>query len=232
MSGRLKSVFAIGAIAVFVSCVLFLACVDSPSSAQVMAFVFLLIAEIVATFALCVVEGELLGPASRVFRIGSYSATGVYLFISFVVSSYYILLSPEKVGLLVGLQVAALGALAAIEIVLWVAGRSGFKRDSMARARSEAVSDLGARLRSIQDRLPESPERAKLARLIDEVRYFNWNADVDEDADISEKIDELDQTVPATLDGPPAACGRIIDELMVLAKRRGEASARAKRGGF
>jgi hypothetical protein len=231
-TGRLKVVFLGGAIAVVLSCVFFLACVSSPSSAQVMAFVFTLIAEIVATFCLCVVEGELLGTDSKLFRIGTYSASFAYLFLSLVVALAFILFNPATYGSLIALEVAFLGVLTVIEACFLVAGRSSAKSDSLAQARAGEVADLGARLSLVADRLPESPERKKLLRLVEEIRFFNRNADVDVDADISEKIDQLDKAAPCGGEPLSPDVGRLADELAVLAKRRNEADKVSKRGSF
>jgi hypothetical protein len=231
LSSRLKAVLFLGAIAVAVTGVFFVAAVDSPEAAQVMAFVCLIIAEIVATFSLCVVEGELLGPGPKLFRMGSYSSIGAYLLFGFAVSLVYVLFSPEKYGLLIGLHAILLGLLVGAETLFFLAGRSGARSDSLAKARAEAIVDLGSRLGAIRDRLTDSPQKAKLLQILEEIKFFNRNADVEVDADISGKIDELDQAVPADGDAAPGV-DRILGELSLLAKRRVEASKISKRGGF
>jgi hypothetical protein len=197
-----------------------------------MAFICLLIAEIVATFSLCVVEGDLLGQGSKLFRIGSYSSIGAYALFAFAVSLVYVLFSPEKYGLMIGLHAVLLGLLVAVETLFFFAGRSSARSDSLAKARAEAIVDLGSRLGAVRDRLMDSPQKAKLLQILEEIRFFNRNADVDVDADISEKIDELDQAVPTGGGDASPTVDRILDELAVLAKRRVEVSKISKRGEF
>ncbi|MDR1872443.1 MAG: hypothetical protein LBS60_11095 [Deltaproteobacteria bacterium] len=229
---RLKTVFIIGAIAVFVACVAFWAAVASPSTTQAVAFIFFLIALIVATFSLCVVEGNLIGSNSKQFRLGTYSATGFYLLASSVTALFYILFAPEKFGFLIALEVAFIGGFVALELIFLAAGRKSRQDDAQAGLRREGLNDLGARLGAILERFPNSPEREKLARLIEDIRFFNPGANVGEDADISEKIDALDKAAPEGLSEPSAAAISAINDLVNLAKRRSLASQAAKRGGF
>ncbi|MDR2140903.1 MAG: hypothetical protein LBR11_03810 [Deltaproteobacteria bacterium] len=227
---RQKTVFVIGAMAVVVSCVFFWASVAAPNATQTLALIFTLIAEIVVTSWLCLVEGDTLKVNSPAWRLGSYLLTGFYFLLSFLVATVHIVSDLGTVGSLIGLEILFLGLFAGAEVGFLTRARAKSQDHALSRARSEAVVDLTVRLAAIRDRLPSCPEREIMEKILEEVRYFNKNVEVAEDGDISEKIDELSKVIPEGRLSPPPEVGAILGELLSLARRRMEMSAIAQRG--
>ncbi|MDR1577300.1 MAG: hypothetical protein LBT86_03570 [Deltaproteobacteria bacterium] len=228
-NSRLKVIFVSAAILTAVTYVFFWASVNSPSGGQFLALVFLLIAEMVTFFSLSVAQADLLGARPSFFRLGTFSAVSVYFLLSLVVATGYIIFDPDKQGLLIGLEVLLLGLFAALEFGLWMAGRKAGQPSSQTRRGQESSQALIGRLSTIKDLWPQSPERVKLEKILDEVRYFNHNVEVDVDSDIAEKVDELDKVATLSQNFSPEV-HRLLDELTLLTKKRGQEAIDARRG--
>ncbi|MDR0548194.1 MAG: hypothetical protein LBI10_02095 [Deltaproteobacteria bacterium] len=229
---RLKAIFVAGASVLALTGLVFLFFLGAASGTRLLALAVLLSAEMVGLFALSVVEGDLLGVSSSLFRLGGYVSTLAYFLLSLILAVLFIWLNPENSGWFFGLEAGLLGLLVGVAALFIVLGRGGSKADSLAESRDEAILDLKARLSAIIERLPASPLRDRAKKIADDFRYFNRSAGEELEADLSQKIDELDKATPANGEALPPEVGALLLEIAALTKKREEAGRIAKKGGF
>jgi hypothetical protein len=227
---RHKTIFILGAIAVFISCVSFWAAVAEATVIQGLAFVFVLVAEIVVTFLLSVLEANLLKVTAPIFRIGTYTAATVYFLLSFAVSLAFIVAEPAGAGILVTLQLVFLGLLAAVVLIFMSAGQSQSRTDADTAERQSRVFSMSNKLSGLLDRFPQTPDRPKLAAICEDVRYFNTNIELPGDEDLGKKIDELLKAVPEGGEEAEASVSGLLEQLRLLVRKRRQESATAQRG--
>ncbi|MDR1084172.1 MAG: hypothetical protein LBP22_04765 [Deltaproteobacteria bacterium] len=227
---RHKTIFILGAIAVFISCVSFWAAVAEATVIQGLAFVFVLAAEIAVTFLLSVLEASLLKVTAPVFRIGTYTAATIYFVLSFGTSLLFIAAEPAGAGILITLQLVFLGLLAAAVLIFMSAGQSQSRTDADTAERQSRVFLMSNKLSGLLDRFPRTPDRPKLAAICEDVRYFNANIELPGDEDLGNKIDELLKAVPAGGGETDADISGLLEQLRLLVLKRRQESSTAQRG--
>jgi hypothetical protein len=230
---RLKPIYYGSATTLALTVFVFLVCLTSFSSGQFLSLIILLSAEIVTAFSLYVAKADLLGATSGLFKNGTLVAAGLFFFSSLIATTFYIVLNPINVGALAAIEVGLLILFALVEVGLMSLGRSGLpgsSQSSQTQSSRAAFDDLTQRLAALRDAWPQSPERAKLEKFMDEVKYFNQNVQVDMDAEIERAVDKLDEAMSKGQASPEV--NKLLDELLLLAKKREEEAIKAKRGHF
>ncbi|MDR2442106.1 MAG: hypothetical protein LBE31_01125 [Deltaproteobacteria bacterium] len=231
-SRRLKTINVIGLVWIIVSVAVYILAIDEPTKTQKIAFVFLIISEIVtiAVFDLT----ELGRPKPPAFKVGAFVSGGLYFVFAIATAIIHLAGIGTSAIWLSILEIVWIGLLITSLVLFGSASFGVAQGEKDVAARSASLDDLLSRLNNILNLGNLGDDiKSDVKKIIEEVTFFDRNSKVKGDEDILKKVEELatltNSSDPALLDtarGPKEIAGEI---LALLNVRRGLA---VKRGGF
>ncbi|MDR1395011.1 MAG: hypothetical protein LBK52_02420 [Deltaproteobacteria bacterium] len=227
---RPKTIFLILAVTAVLTILCFWAAVPDVSWTQAAGLFFLLLCEGVCGTGLFLTEAGFFKTQAKVFRIGAWSSLISYLIIGGITALLFIVADLGGAGFLACLEGVYLGLLIISFLAFAAAGHSS-DRSAAQEAGPGHVLELSGKLSSLLGRLPEGPQKEKLSKITEEVRFFNRSLDLDTDYAIDRKIEDLSRALPA----PGASAGSegldpMLEELLNLTRQRTQEAQAARRG--
>lgn len=193
---------------------------------------FIIVAELILMCGLLFLQRKRENQKLVLLYPGMYSAIGCYAFLSIFISILYMVLFREGAKYLVSIQIVLFAVYLITIVLLYNISLHVAKKNEAVLDSVKKMQELLNQVVIIQNINKNSALVQKLNRLYDGIRYCDVSATVATDDVLVKKLVELQKLIESDVKESMEAAGDLIDDIMVLLKKRNLEMNMSKAGGI
>ncbi|MDR2460248.1 MAG: hypothetical protein LBE38_05640 [Deltaproteobacteria bacterium] len=196
LSSKFKLTVFIWAVAVVISGLMFAILISEGTVAKWLGLAFLLLAETITAAAVSLIYFTPEKFNSMLASVGTFSAAGVYLIAAAIIALIFMLGISQNIAVLFGVEISLILILAVVIFLFLVFSKDRVEHDRAIERKISLVAGIADHARKLKSLIPrDSPPEVQqtMDKILEEIRYFDKNSEVQTDKIITDKLINLER---------------------------------------